>query len=202
MAGLRLSARTRMSGRLPCGGASPPTAPRQLHGPSRAACRALTREVGHPPEWPAKPAPGHAGDAQRSGVMQWRAGPEPWAVPQAAGGCFVGLAAGWILRRHIGRKFRCALERLRCASLGNVVVVCALERLAQYVPQKKLEVLSTRGVRLTSVRPERQVLPTAPRRGRQRPQEHAGPSEVQQEQEATPPQCHEPASGRAAHGGV
>ena len=53
MAGLRLGARTRMSGRLPCGGASPPTAPRQLHGPSRAACRALTREDGQPPEWPA-----------------------------------------------------------------------------------------------------------------------------------------------------
>ena len=53
MAGLRLGARTRMSGKLPCGGASPPTAPRQLHGPSRAACRALTREDGQPPEWPA-----------------------------------------------------------------------------------------------------------------------------------------------------
>ena len=34
---------------------------------------------------------------------------------------------------HIGRKFRCALERLRCASLGNVVVVCALERLAPWL---------------------------------------------------------------------
>ena len=40
-------------------------------------------------------------DAQRSGVMQWRAGPESWAAPQAAGGCLVGLTAGWILRRHM-----------------------------------------------------------------------------------------------------
>ena len=79
MAGLRLGARTRMSGKLPCGGASPPTAPRQLHGPSRAACRALTREDGQPPEWPAI-CPGSGARAAAAWTARARAG-SPGVVP-------------------------------------------------------------------------------------------------------------------------